>query len=91
MRRGLRKGYFSKRESDVFARRLWRRISLQTEAHFPGGLRKGPFPQRESDVVECIDSVDLQERRRRRSRIEVENSLETLPGETFFHFAVKRD
>ena len=51
---------------------------------------KGPFPQRESDVVECIDSVDLEERRRR-SRREVENSLETLPGEAFFHFAVKRD
>ena len=90
MRRGLRKGCFPQRESDVFARRLWRRISLQTEAHFPGGLRKGPFPQRESDVVECIDSVDLGERRRR-SRREVENSLETLPGEAFFHLAVKRD
>ena len=63
---------------------------MQTEAHFTGGLRKGPFPQRESDVVECIDSVDLEERRRR-SRREVENSLETLPGEAFVPFAVKRD
>ena len=90
MRRGLRKGCFPQRESDVFPRRLWRRIPLQTEAHFTGGMRKGPFPQRESDVVECIDSVDLEERRRR-SRREVENSLETLPGEAFFHLAVKRD
>ena len=63
---------------------------MQTEAHFTGGLRKGPFPQRESDVVERIDSVDLQERMRR-SRREVENSSETLPGQSFFHFAVTRD
>ena len=90
MRRGIRKGFFPQRENDVFPRRLWRRISLQTEAHFTGGLRKGPFPQRESDVVECIDSVDVGGRRRR-SRREVENSLETLPGEAFFHLAVKRD
>ena len=90
MRRGLRKGCFPQRESDVFPRRLWRRIPLQTEAHFTGGLRKGPFPQRESDVVECIDSVDLEERRRR-SRREVEKSFETLAGDAFFHLAVKRD
>ena len=35
--------------------------------------------------------MDLSERRRRRSRREVENSSETLPGQAFFHFAVKRE